>query len=772
MAPPAASSASEPVSWVGRPLRRREDAPLLTGRGRFVDDLAPAGLTHLALARSPHAHARVARLDVRRAGKAPGVVAVVTGADLDGIGALPVNRLFRDMIVPPNPLLAGERVHAQGTPVAAVVAESPAAAWDAVALIRAEYEALPGVALPRPALAAGAPALFDVAPGNRALGQTWHAGDPEAAFAGAARVVELTVQQNLVAGVPMETRGAVATWDAVAGELTLWTSTQAPFRIRSEIARMLGLDEARVRVIAPDVGGGFGVKGGPYREEPLVAWLARRLNRPVKWIATRQEDMLTTQHSRGAASTGALAVDSEGRVRGLRARIEAPLGAYLSFSASTNPRNHARCLPGAYTIRDVDIQVIGALTSTPPVGAYRGAGRPEAAFLIERLIDEAARALGLDPAEIRRRNLIPRDAFPYTTATGQVYDSGDYTLALDQALASADYAGLRRAQAERRARGELVGIGLATYVEPAALGWESGVVRMERSGAVTAITGSSPHGQGHETTFAQVVADHLGVEPDTITVRHGDTAGAPQGSGTAGSRSTALGGGALVLAARDVRSKGRRLAASMLEAAVEDVVAVPGGFHVVGAADRTVPWRAVADLAYRMGALPAGEEPGLEATRFFEAPGEVWSSGAFVVAVRVERETGVIVPERIVWVDDAGTIVNPLLADGQLEGSLAQAWGQIVMEAITFDADGHLLTGTLMDYAIPRADEVPVAEIHHVVTASPYNPLGAKGLGEAGTIGLPPALVNAVVDALAPLGVRHLDMPLTPARIWAAIGGR
>jgi carbon-monoxide dehydrogenase large subunit len=628
------------------------------------------------------------------------------------------------------------------------------------------------VAAPDAALAAGAPKLFDTVPGNRALGQTWRAGDPDGAFAGAARIVELAVRQNLLAGVPLETRGALASWDELTGALTLWTSTQAPFRIRSEVARMLGLDEARVRVIAPDVGGGFGVKGGPYREEPLVAWLARRLRRPVKWIATRQEDLVSTQHSRGAASIGALALEADGRIRGLRARIAAPLGAYLSFSASTNPRNHARCLPGAYTIRDVDIQVTGALTTTPPVGAYRGAGRPEAAFLIERLVDEAARALGLDPADIRRRNLIPSGAFPYTTATGQVYDSGTYAEALERALAVADYDGLRRAQVERQSRGELVGIGISTYVEPAALGWESGVVRMERTGAVTAITGSSPHGQGHETTFAQVVAEHLGVEPAVVTVRHGDTAGAPQGSGTAGSRSTALGGGALVLAARDVRDKGRRLAASRLEAAVEDVVAVPGGFHVVGAPHRTVAWRSVADLAYRMGALPAGEEPGLEATRFFEASGEVWSSGAFVVALRVERETGVIVPERIVWVDDAGTIVNPLLADGQLEGSLAQAWGQIAMEAVTFDPEGHLLTGTLMDYAIPRADEVPVAEILHLHTPSPLNPLGAKGLGEAGTIGLPPAVVNAVVDALAPLGVRHLDMPLTPASVWARISAR
>ncbi|TMQ20354.1 MAG: xanthine dehydrogenase family protein [Candidatus Rokuibacteriota bacterium] len=760
------------MTWVGRPLRRREDAPLVSGRGRFVDDVAVPGLTHLALVRSPHAHARVVGLDVERARKAPGVVDVVTAADLGVIPALPVNRLFRDMIVPPNPLLAGERVHAQGTPVAAVVAESAAAAGDAAALVAVEYGPLAGVAAAAVALAPGAPRIFEEAPGNRALGQAWRAGDPDRAFAQAASVVELTVEQNLVAGVPMETRGALATWDEAAGALTVWTSTQAPFRIRAEIARMLGLDEGRVRVIAPDVGGGFGVKGGPYREEPLVAWLARRVRRPVKWISTRQEDFLTTQHSRGARSTGALALDADGTIRGLRARIEAPLGAYLSFSASTNPRNHARCLPGAYAIGAVDIEVTGAITTTPPVGAYRGAGRPEAAFLIERLVDEAAHARGLDPAEVRRRNAIPREAFPFTTATGQIYDSGDYRAVLERALDAADYPALRRAHAERRRRGELVGVGLSLYVEPAALGWESGVVRVERTGTVTAITGSSPHGQGHETTFAQVVADHLGVEPDVVTVRHGDTLGAPHGSGTAGSRSTALGGGALVLAALDVREKGRRIAASLLEAAPDDVVAAPGGFHVVGAAARTLAWRAVADAAYRMGALPAGIEPGLEATRFFQAPGEVWSSGAFVVAVRLERETGVVVAERIVWVDDAGTIVNPLLADGQLEGSLAQAWGQILMEAIVFDRDGHLLTGTLMDYALPRADDVPVAEILHHDTPSPYNPLGAKGLGEAGTIGLPPAVVNAVVDALRPLGIRHVDMPLTPARIWTLIAGR
>jgi carbon-monoxide dehydrogenase large subunit len=757
------------VTWIGRPLRRREDAPLVTGRGRFVDDLRVPGLAHLVLVRSPHAHARVSRLDATRARKAPGVVAVLTGADLDTSAPMPVNRMFQDMIVPSYPLLAGERVHAQGTPVAAVVAESAGTGWDAAALVGVTYEPLPGVAAAPVALAPGAPKIFDQASGNRSLGQAWRAGDPEGAFAGAARVVELTVQQNLLAGAPLEPRGALAAWDPVTDDLTLWTSTQNPFRVRTEVARILDLDEARVRVIAPDVGGGFGVKGGPYREEVLVAWLARRLQRPVKWMSTRQEDLLTTQHSRGATATGALALDDDGHIRGLRARIVAPLGAYLSFSAATNPRNHARCLPGAYTIRDVDIEVTGAFTTTPPVGAYRGAGRPEAAFLIERLMDEAARALEVDPAEIRRRNAIPREAFPYATATGQVYDSGDYHATLERALAAADYTGLRRVQAERRRRGELVGVGLSLYVEPAALGWESGVVRMEKTGAVTAITGSSPHGQGHETTFAQIVADHLGVEPDVITVRHGDTRGAPQATGTSGSRSTALGGGALALAAGDVRDKGRRLAATLLEAAAQDVVAVPGGFHVAGAPDRGVTWRAVAELAYRWGAMPAGVEPGLESTRFFQAAGEVWSAGAIVAAVRIERETGVVVVERLVWADDAGTIVNPLLADGQLEGSLAQGWGQVAMEAVQFDAEGHLLTGSLMDYALPRADDVPVAEILHLHTASPNNPLGAKGLGEAGTIGLPPAIVNAVVDALAPFGVRHVDMPLSPARIWAII---
>ena len=411
-------------------------------------------------------------------------------------------------------------------------------------------------------------------------------------------------------------------------------------------------------------------------------------------------------------------------------------------------------------------------TTTPPIGAYRGAGRPEAAFLIERLVDEAARTLALDPVELRRRNLIPKARFPFKTATGQVYDSGDYAELLDRTLALADYPRLRREQAARRTRGEVVGVGVAAYVEPSGLGWESGQVRVEATGSVLAVTGSSAHGQGHETTFAQIIADELGVPPEAVTVRHGDTHGAPQGIGTFGSRSTALGGSALALASRDVKEKARKFAASMLEAAPQDVVAVDGGFGVVGAPGRHVTWARVAEFAYRGAGLPAGTEPGLEATRFFTGDGEVWSAGAFVVSVRIDRETGTVTPEHIVWLDDAGTIVNPLLADGQLEGSLAQGWGQVMMEDAVLDRDGHLLAGTLMDYAIPRADDMPHAEIGHAHTPSPNNPLGVKGIGEAGTIGLPPVMVNAVVDALAPFGVTHLDMPLTSEKIWHALAGR
>ena len=750
-------------------MRRREDRPLITGAGRYVDDFTPAGLCHVVFVRSPHAHARIDRIDLDAARRAAGVIGVFTGAEVAHLGFTPVTRLFPDMIVPRATLLATDVVRAQGTPVAAVVGESAYAAADGAALVDIAWRPRPGVAEPDMAIAAGAAQVHAEAPGNRCLGQRWRTTrrqpSPDAT------TVRVSVRQPRIAGVPLEPRGTLARWDPVTEEMTVWISTQNPFRIRAEIARLLGLDEGRVRVIAPDVGGGFGVKGGPYRDEILVAWLAWKLGRPVKWISTRTEDFLTTHHGRGGHCDAEMTVDARGRMQRLAARIVCPVGADPSFSAAVNPRNHARCLPGAYVLDAVDIDLAGVFTTTPPVGAYRGAGRPEGTFIVERLADEAARTLGVDPIELRRRNAIPPVDFPFTTLTGQSYDSGDYPLLLDELVRTSEYEALRSAVRARRARGEIVGLGISLYVEPAALGWESGAVRVEKTGSVTCITGASPHGQGHETTFAQIVADYLGIEPDRITIRHGDTLGAPQAIGTSGSRSTALAGSALAIAATTVREKGRHVAAALLEAAPEDVVPVPGGFHVRGASDRFATWPAVAEMAYRWGPPPPGVELGLEATHFFKADGEVWSAGAVLAVVRVERETGEVVPERLVWVDDAGTIVNPLLADAQLEGSLAQAWGQIMSEAIVFDGDGHLLTGTLMDYAVPRADTVPPVEIHHTHTPSPRNLLGVKGLGEAGNIGIPPAVVNAVVDALAPYGVRDLDMPLTPEKIWRAMRG-
>ena len=750
-------------------MRRREDRPLITGAGRFVDDLAPAGLCHVIFVRSPHAHAAIENLELGAARRVPGVVGVFTGADVAHLGYTPVTRLFPDMIVPRATLLATDVVRAQGTPVVAVVADSAYAAADGAALVEIAWQPRPGVAEPDIAVAPGAAQVHADAPGNRCLGQRWRTTGHQPRDG--ATTVRVSVRQPRVAGVPLEPRGTLARWDPITDEMTVWISTQNPFRIRAEIARLLGLDEGRVRVIAPDVGGGFGVKGGPYRDEVLVAWIAWKLKRPVKWISTRTEDFLTTHHGRGGHCEAELSVDEHGMMQRLSARIVCPVGADPSFSAAVNPRNHARCLPGAYVLEAVDIDLAGVFTTTPPVGAYRGAGRPEGTFVVERLADEAARTLGMDPLELRRRNAIPAGKFPFTTLTGQSYDSGDYALLLDELVRTSDYQALRDTVRERRSRGECVGLGISLYVEPAALGWESGAVRVEKTGSVTCITGASPHGQGHETTFAQIVADYLGIEPDRITIRHGDTLGAPQAIGTSGSRSTALAGSALAIAATTVREKGRRVAAALLEAAAEDIVAAPGGFHVRGASDRFATWPAVAEVAYRWGQPPPGVELGLEATHFFKADGEVWSAGAVLAVVRVERETGEVVPERLVWVDDAGTIVNPLLADAQLEGSLAQAWGQIMTEAIVFDGDGHLLTGTLMDYAVPRADTVPAAEIHHTHTPSPRNLLGVKGLGEAGNIGIPPAVVNAVVDALAPFGVRDVDMPLTPEKIWRAVHG-
>lgn len=749
-----------------------EDRPLLVGAGRYTDDVKVPGTLHVHLLRSPHAHARIAALDVGAARSAAGVVAVVTGAEVRDVRPLSVNLIFPGIKATRRPLLAEHVVRAVGEPVVAVVADTPAAARDAAEAIDVRWEPLPPAADARQSTGDGAPVLHPALGANRAFTQAWRVGDVAGALGRAARVVRLRVQQARLAAVAMEPRSVLASYDRNVDELTIWSSTQAPFRVRAEIAAAIGLSESRIRAIAPDVGGGFGVKGSPYAEDVLAAWLTRRLGRPVKWVATRGEDMATTHHGRGGQAEGELAVDADGRILGLRARILFPLGSEMVFSGAVPAYNHGRTLPGAYVVPAVDIETGGAYTTTAPTGAYRGAGRPEGIFLMERLLDEAARGLGLDPADIRRRNFVPPEAFPFRTPTGAVYDSGDYAAAFEQALRLADYARLRKEQAAARARGEVVGVGLAAYVEPAALGWESGSVRVERTGAVTVVTGSSPHGQGHATTWAQIAADVLGVELEAIAVRHGDTRGAPQGFGTFGSRSTALGGSAVWRAATRVRDKGRRIAAGVLEAAPDDVVGVVGGFQVKGAPAKTVTWSRVADAAYRGAHLAPGDEPGLEATVFFKTEGETWSFGTCVATVAVDRDTGQVRLTRLVWVDDAGTIVNPLLAQGQLHGGYAQGAGQALLEGIVYDGQGQLVTATLMDYALPRLGDFPEPELGHSVTPSPRNPLGAKGLGEAGCIAVPPAVVNAVVDALAPFGCTHLDMPITAESVWRVLHPR
>jgi carbon-monoxide dehydrogenase large subunit len=759
--------------FVGRSLKRVEDPPLLRGAGLYTDDVRLPGTLHVAFARSPHAHARITRLDAAAARRAPGVALVVTGPDVAHLAHLRPNRIVPGMKIPPHAILAQDVVRGVGEPVAVVVAETAYEARDAVERVEVEYEPLPPVAEAHTALAPGAPVLFEALGDNVVLSHRWRAGDVDAAFAAAAHCVRTEIRQPRLSAMAMEPRAVLAWHDRASDELRIWAATQAPFRVRADVAASTGFPESRIRVIAPQVGGGFGVKGAPYAEDVLVAWLALRLGRPVKWVATRSEDFLTTHQGRGGSIEAELALSGEGRILGLRARVLFPLGARLSFSSAVPPWNAARTMPGAYMVPAVDIETAAALTTTPPTGAYRGAGRPEGIFVIERLMDKAARAVGLDPAEIRRRNFIPPEAFPYRTSTGNIYDSGDYAAALARCLEAAGYERLRAEQRAARARGEVVGIGVISYVEPSALGWESGSVRVERTGVVSVVTGSSAHGQGHETTWAQIVADALGVRPEEIAVRHGDTGGAPQGFGTFGSRSTVLGGSAALEAAAEVREQGRRIAATLLEAAPADVVAAEGGFHVAGVTGRRVTWRQVAEAAYGGAALRPGQRPGLEATVFFEGQGEAWSFGSCLAVVTIDADTGRVRLARCIWVDDAGTVVNPLLAEGQLHGGFAQGAGQALLEALVYDEAGQLLSGTLMDYAVPRFDDLPEPVLHSTVTPSPFNPLGAKGLGEAGCIATPPAIASALLDALAPFGVSDLDLPFTPERVWRAMrGGR
>ncbi|MBA2449701.1 MAG: xanthine dehydrogenase family protein molybdopterin-binding subunit [Chloroflexi bacterium] len=763
---------------LGQPIKRREDPRLITGAASYVDDAHLPGLTYLFVVRSPYGHARVKGIDVEAARGAPGVLAVITARDIEGAttGPLPGEydlSVFEDAKEPQRYPLATDKVRYVGDPVAVVVAESRYAASDAAALVEVEYEPLPPVVDPEAALEAGAPLLFEEFGTNLGHRQVKDGGDVEGAFAKADRVVKLKLVNQRVLPTAMETRGCVAEWRSgragEQGELTLTTSTQVPHGVRTRLAKLLGLHENKVRVIAPEVGGGFGNKIDVSPEETLAAIMAMRLERPVNWTETRRENFQAAMHGRGQIDDVEAAVMNDGRVTGLKVTATCDLGAYYQYVTPVMGMLTGMMLPGTYDIPNVHFELRGAFTNKTPVGAYRGAGRPEATYLLECMMDKVAHELDMDPAELRRINFISKEAFPHETVFGTSYDTGDYEKALDRALEFAGYAELREEQRAARARGKLMGVGLAAYVEICGFGpWESATVRVEAGGGVTAYTGTSPHGQGSETAMAQIVADELGVKMEEVVVLHGDTATTATGMGTNGSRSAVMGGSAMVLAVGQVKEKAGRIAAHLLEASAEDVEQSDGRFAVRGASEKSVGLAEVAAAAYG-GEVPQGDEPGLEATRFFKADGETYPFGVHIAVVDVDRDTGRVSFRRFIAVDDCGKVINPLLVDGQRHGGIVQGAAQALFEEVVYDEQGQLLSGTMNDYAVPTASSFPMFELDRTETPSPRNPLGVKGIGEAGTIGSTPAIRNAVLDALLPLGITDFDMPATSPRVWKAI---
>src|SRR5262245_60367812 len=766
------------MALVGAEVKRKEDPRLITGTSSYVSDIAVPGLHHVAFVRSPHAHARIRGIDTKAAAARPGVRMVLTGQDIrahcapvppggpstEGGGS--TESAGRQHV----PLSIG-RVRHVGEAVAAVVAVSEAAAVDAAADVAVDWEPLPAVADPFEAMAPGAPLLFDDAPNNIEHVKDIKVGDPDTAFARAPRVVKQRMVNQRLAGITLEPRAALAAPDSLTGGITVWDTHQAPHMLRNDIANSLGLSQSLVRVIAPEVGGGFGVKFGLYPEDVTLAVIAHRFRIPVRWTETRNEHMTSTTHGRAQVTNLEAAVEPDGTITALRMHVTADVGAYPVFTFI--PELTLFMGIGVYQIKNIDLKATCVFTNSTSVAAYRGAGRPEAAYYLERFMDVIAAELGLSPEAVRRKNFIPPSAFPYAAPTGQNYDSGEYDRALTKALDIAGMSALRAEQKQRVERGDrvLLGVGMACYVEMCGFGpFESAVVRVEPGGTVTAYTGTSAHGQGHETAFAQIIADRLGVDFDKVVVRHGDTLNTPMGNGTGGSRSLAVGGSAILRAADAVQAKARRIAAVMLEAAAEDVVMADGRYQVRGVPSKSLGLAEIAAKAYGEG-LPADIESGLEATDFFRPPQLVYPFGAHIAVVEVDRDTGRISMRDYFSVDDCGVRVSPLLVRGQVHGGLAQGIAQALLEEVVYARDGQLLTGTLMDYAVPRADDLPSFTTDQTVTPTPHNPMGAKGIGEAATIGSTPACVNAVVDALRPLGVKHLDMPLRAERVWRAIHG-
>ncbi|MEJ7837764.1 MAG: xanthine dehydrogenase family protein molybdopterin-binding subunit [Thermomicrobiales bacterium] len=766
---------------VGARVRRKEDPRLITGSSTYVDDLKLPGMLHAIVVRSSYAHGIIKGIDTEAAKAAPGVIKVITGDDLPSLmkefeteskgETSPDDPSGGDtdkIPVPPIYPLAREKVRFIGDPVAVVVAETISQAIDASELVDVDIEPLDAIVDPFAAMEDGAPQLYDNVPNNIAVRHGGPRGeDVDAAFASAEFKIKARIRSNRLNAVPMEPRAVAAAPDQMTRGLTVWTSTQAPHWNRNSIASNLGLSQNQVRCIAPEVGGGFGQKIGAYWEDFLISALAYNLKRPVKWQETRSENMLSSNHGRNQWADVEAAADKTGKILAFRATVIVDQGALpngLGLGGST-----WMMATGCYDIPALDYNVIGVYTNTASNGAYRGAGRPEAAYYIERVADLIADETGIDPVEVRRVNFIRPEQFPFNTLAGPQYDTGEYDKSLDKAIEIAGYAELRKEQADLRKQGRYIGIGLATYVEICGFGpWESSTVRVEPSGDVTIFTGISPHGQGQETTFAQLAADYVGADFEGVVVNHGDTGNTPQGNGTMGSRGLAVGGAALVLSLNKIQDKAKRIAAHLLEAATEDIELVDGKYQVKGVPAGGLTLADIAEQAYG-GSLPADFDAGLDTTDFFRPADATFPFGAHIAVVEVIPETGEVQFIRYVSVDDCGPIISPLLVTGQVHGGLAQGIGQALLEEMQYDESGELITGTLNDYTMPRAWHFPEFESHHTETATYLNPLGSKGIGEAATIGATPATANAVIDALEPWGITHLDIPATPQRVWSAI---
>lgn len=761
-------------------MKRFEDPKLIMGRGAFVDDITLPGMLHAAVLRSPHAHARIRSIDMSEARTLPGVVTILTGSDIAGVlpdiptRAMTGERAVDELRAPEHPLLAKNKVCYVGQAVAVVVARDPYVAMDAVEHIAVDYEPISPVLDPSEAGQDDAPIIHEALGTNIAMRVRQRAGDLDGAFARADHVIRQRYLVPRLAPAPLETRGVIAHYQPEEELLTVWNSTQAAQRVKHYLSRLLNWPEEMLRVIAPDVGGSFGVKDCIFPEDVLIPYLSLRLTRPVKWVEERRENMLA-YHGRGMSLDIEAAVRRDGAILGMRVHIVADIGAYFLLTTSSAPFNACRRITGPYHIPAVSLELMGAVTNKTPTGAYRGTGSPEAAFCMERTLDLIARDLGLDPAEVRRRNFIPPDAFPYQSATGLTYDSGDYAQGLDRALELLDYANWREKARQRKPDEPILGIGLATFTKSSGAAGdhriESARVTVEPSGQITVYTGISPHGQGNATSFAQIVADALGVHPSQVQVQHGDTAIVSEGEGTSASRGLIVGGSAVYAVLQEARQKITLIASQLLACPAEDVAFQDGRVFNRQRPDAQLTFPQLAAAAYAGELLPAGVDKGLDFRGRYTLPEAPISFGAHAVVVEVDRETGEVKILRYVGVHDCGRIINPRLVEGQILGGIAQGIGQALTESMVYSPEGQPLTGTLLDYAIPKAHEVPQLILDTLEIPSPTNPLGAKGIGSVSTVPAPAAVANAVLDALSSFSVRHLDTPLTAEKIWRAMQG-